>query len=82
VRSIIHPMCGMLAASTLASETASTPVNSPAAPKRRIPRVLIALAMVNPLLVLPLWWRDGAWGSAWLVLELPLERLRFVLREF
>jgi len=63
-RSIVHPMCGMLAASTLASETASTSVNSPDAPKRRIARILIALAGVNLLLVL------------------PLERLRFVLREF
>lgn len=35
-------------------------------------RALIALAIVNLLLVLPLWWRDGAWGSAWLVPELGL----------
>jgi len=35
-------------------------------------RVLIALGITNLLLVLPLWWRDGAWGSAWLVPELGL----------
>jgi hypothetical protein len=39
---------------------------------RTIARALIALGMVNLLLVLPLWWRDGAWGSAWLVPELAL----------
>jgi len=62
----------MLAVSTIASETVLTPVKSPAAPKPRIARALIALAVVNLLLVLPLWWRDGAWGSAWLVPEVWL----------
>jgi len=39
---------------------------------RRIVAVLAALAVIDLLLVLPLWWRDGVWGSAWLVPELGL----------
>jgi len=39
---------------------------------RRIARMLVALGLINLVLVLPLWWRDGAWGSAWLVPELAL----------
>ena len=35
-------------------------------------RPLLALGLVNLLLVAPLWWRDGAWGSAWLVPEVGL----------
>lgn len=35
-------------------------------------RVLAALGLVNLMLVLPVWWRDGAWGSAWLIPELGL----------
>jgi len=35
-------------------------------------RALIAFALLDLVLVLPLWWRDGAWGSAWLVPELGL----------
>src|SRR6056297_3875175 len=34
--------------------------------------MLVALGLINLVLVLPLWWRDGAWGSAWLVPELAL----------
>ena len=35
-------------------------------------RALIAVGIINVLLVLPLWWRDGAWGSVWLIPELVL----------
>ena len=35
-------------------------------------RALLALAVVNLLLIAPLWWRDGQWGSAWLVPEVGL----------
>lgn len=35
-------------------------------------RVLIAIGIINLVLILPLWWRDGAWGSAWLVPEIGL----------
>jgi hypothetical protein len=35
-------------------------------------RTMLALAAVNLLLVAPLWWRDGQWGSAWLVPEVGL----------
>jgi len=62
----------MLRVVPIVSETASTPVKSNTEPKPRVARVLIALVVVNLLLVLPLWWRDGAWGSAWLVPELAL----------
>lgn len=62
----------MLSALPTAPEAASTPVKSNTEPKPRIARVLVALVSVNLLLVLPLWWRDGAWGSAWLVPELAL----------
>lgn len=62
----------MLIVQATVPETASTPVKSNTAPKPRVARVLIALAIVNLMLVLPLWWRDGAWGSAWLVPELAL----------
>src|SRR6056297_785979 len=65
-------MCGMLRLVPIVSEAASTPVNPNTEPKPRVARVLIALLVVNLLLVLPLWWRDGAWGSAWLVPELAL----------
>src|SRR6056297_1103238 len=33
---------------------------------------VVALAIMNLLLVAPLWWRDGAWGSAWLIPEVGL----------
>ena len=39
---------------------------------KRLVRSLIALGVVNLLLVAPLWWRDGAWGSAWLIPEVGL----------
>lgn len=35
-------------------------------------RVLAALGLINLILLLPVWWRDGAWGSAWLIPELGL----------
>lgn len=35
-------------------------------------RVLIAVGAINLVLILPLWWRDGAWGSAWLIPEVGL----------
>ena len=31
---------------------------------------LIAIGIINVLLILPLWWRDGVWGSVWLVSKL------------
>ncbi|MBS3743276.1 MAG: hypothetical protein KGY48_02875, partial [Wenzhouxiangellaceae bacterium] len=39
---------------------------------RRIMRVFIAVGAINLVLILPLWWRDGASGSAWLIPELGL----------
>ena len=35
-------------------------------------RVLTAVGAINMVLILPLWWRDGTWGSAWLIPELGL----------
>ncbi|MFO7763432.1 MAG: hypothetical protein R6V61_06850 [Wenzhouxiangellaceae bacterium] len=48
------------------------PVNQETVSTRRIVRVALALGVINLALILPLWWRDGAWGSAWLVPELGL----------
>jgi hypothetical protein len=46
---------------------------NPPSPSAAAPlRALLALGLVNLLLVAPLWWRDGAWGSAWLVPEVGL----------
>ena len=53
-------------------ETAPAPVKAKTASTLPIVRVLIALVIVNLMMVLPLWWRDGAWGNAWLVPELAL----------
>lgn len=41
-------------------------------PARAMVRALVGLATVNALLILPLWWRDGQIGSAWLIPELGL----------
>lgn len=37
-----------------------------------LPGALLALGIIDVVLVMPLWWRDGAWGSAWLVPEVGL----------
>ena len=69
---LIHPMCGTLHRCQAYPKTETAPVSAGTESSRGIVRVTIALAIVNLLLVLPLWWRDGAWGSAWLVPELAL----------
>ena len=53
-------------------DRARVTVNQETAADRRITQVLIAIGIINLVLVLPLWWREGAWGSAWLVPELGL----------
>ena len=72
MRSIVHRLCGMLHGRQSYPETAAAPVEPKTLSNPRIVRALIALGIANLLLVLPLWWRDGAWGSAWLVPELAL----------
>jgi hypothetical protein len=71
-RSLIHPMCGTLHHCQAYPKTETAPVSAGTESSRGIVRVTIAQAIVNLLMVLPLWWRDGAWGSAWLVPELAL----------
>ena len=65
-------MCGTLHRCYTYPKSETAPVSAGTESSRGIVRVTIALAIVSLLLVLPLWWRDGAWGSAWLVPELAL----------
>lgn len=47
-------------------------MNHETAPLERLRRPILAIAVINLVMVPALWWRDGAWGSVWLLPELLL----------